>query len=309
MTRCLTLLRVALAFALIGQGAIAEEFDSPEILILGDSQLPFGSGEAFVEFFADLATSCQATPEQMAELEKLGEVDVAAIGVRSTSLPTWLTTSRRGKKALCEVDPNWRVNAGSFGVINQTENKYVQIGRGAAYQFCAPGQSAFETMFREDYYRPKITLMTFLGNSSQRWADSLEAAIEDVTKMNAQLPDDMGCIFMSTQPAYKESIVEMRQLAQDHLAMAFEITGSQCSFVNGMTEATIASHQGNASFYRRRSNGSVKDPYHPNEAAAAAFFSIQREAICAAVFEQIADIPPMPAMTAQVWPSDLQAGQ
>jgi len=295
-------LRAIVASVLLSQSAYAEGFESPEILILGDSQLPFGSGPAFVEFFSDLATSCNATPEQLHELEKLGESRVAVIGVRSTSLPTWMTRSRRGKSALCDVDPNWRVNAGSFGVINTTENKYVQIGRGEAYQFCAPNQTAFETMFREDYYTPKITLMTFLGNSSRRWANSLDRAIEDIEKLNGQLPEGMGCIFMTTQPAYRKSIVEMRRKAQENLELAFEVTGSLCSFVSGATEATIASHQGNASFFRRRSNGSVKDPYHPNEEAASVFFDLERDAICSAVFDQLEGVMPMEAMTAQVLP-------
>ncbi len=302
MTRRIGPLWALLVSAFWAQATLADDFVSPEILVLGDSQLPFGSGPAFVEFFSDLATSCNATAVERLEIEKLGESRVAAIGVRSTSLPTWLTRSRRGKSALCDVDPNWRVNAGSFGIINTTENKYVQIGRGQAYQFCSAGQSAFEAMFHAEYYQPKLTLMTFLGNSSRRWADSLDAAIEDVERLNAQLPDGMGCIFMTTQPAYKPEIVEMRRRAQDHLGMAFEITGSTCSFVPGATEATIASHQGNASFFRRRSNGSVKDPYHPNEAAAARFFDLEREAICEAVFEQIAPLEPMAEMTAQVSP-------
>lgn len=34
--------------------AHAEDFISPEILILGDSQISFGSGPAFLEFFTDI---------------------------------------------------------------------------------------------------------------------------------------------------------------------------------------------------------------------------------------------------------------
>lgn len=300
--RSLVAVLAGIAFAQGVAPAAADNFDSPEILVLGDSQLPFGSGPAFVEFFSDLAASCDATAAQAVELKKLGESRVAAIGVRSTSLPTWLTRSRKGKSALCNVDPKWKVNAGAFGLINTTENKYVQIGRGDAYQFCEPNQSAFETMFRADYYTPKLTLMTFLGNSTTRWANSVDAAIEDVDKLNAQLPDGMGCIFMTTQPAYKPKIVERRKRAQDHLELAFEVTGSQCSFVSGATEATIASHQGNASFFRRRANGTVKDPFHPNLKAAMAFFDLERDAICSAVLEQTLRIPAMEEMTAQVLP-------
>lgn len=194
------------------------------------------------------------------------------------------------------------MNAGAFGVINTSTNKYVQIGRGAAYQFCSPQKSAFETLFRDDYYTPKLTLMTFLGNSTSRWANSLEHAILDVETMDAQLPEGMGCIFMTTQPSYEAKIVKQRKRAQDHLELAFEVTGSRCSFVSGATDATIASHQGNASFFRRRANGSVKDPFHPNERASLAFFDTQRAAICSAVLEQTKHIAPMKQMTAQALP-------
>jgi len=296
-----------LASFLSAQSALAEDFVSPNVLVLGDSQIPFGSGPAFLDFFNDIAASCEATPEQAIELEKLGEPRTAIIGVRSTSLPTWLTTSRRGKSALCDVDPDWRVNAGSYGYINETGNKYVQIGRGEAYQFCAPGQSAFQTMFRDDYYTPKLTLMTFLGNSSRRWADSLDAAIDDVRRLEEQLPADMGCIFMTTQPAYKENIVEMRLQAQEHLEIAFDLTDSRCSFVPGATDETIAANLGNAQHFRRRNNGSVKDPYHPNEAAARNFFELERDAICAAVLEQVEPLMPMEQMTAQIGPEDAVA--
>ena len=36
----------------------AEQFLSPDILILGDSQISFGSGPAFLEFFTDIKKHC-----------------------------------------------------------------------------------------------------------------------------------------------------------------------------------------------------------------------------------------------------------
>lgn len=265
----------------------AQDFVSPDILILGDSQISFGSGPAFLDFFSDIKTHCSPTPEQERYLSRLGDMEVGVIGVRSTSLPSW--TARRGaaKDTICEVDPTWNVNAGSYGVINETGNKYVQIGRGEQYQFCERGQSAFETMFRDDYYDPGLLLLTFLGNSSRRWAEDPEAAVRDVEEMTAQLPPDIPCIFMTTAPAYREDIVERRLLAQTNLMAAFEQTGSQCSFVPGATPETVAANLGNASFFRRNSNGAVKDPFHPNTRAAENFFDLEMDAICNAVFEQI----------------------
>ncbi len=277
----------ALAVLTTAEFAHADDFTSPDILILGDSQISFGSGPAFLEFFSDIKTHCSPTAEQAQYLDRLGDMEVGVIGVRSTSLPSWTARSGPRKDTICEVDPTWNVNAGSYGIINDTGNKYVQIGRGEEYQFCEAGQSAFETMFREDYYDPSLLLLTFLGNSSRRWAEDLQAAVQDVEEMTAQLPPDMPCIFMTTAPAYREDIVERRLRAQANLMTAFEQTGSQCTFVPGATPETVAANQGNASFFRRNSNGSVKDPFHPNTRAAENFFELEMDAICDAVFEQI----------------------
>ncbi|MEH6741165.1 MAG: SGNH/GDSL hydrolase family protein, partial [Sulfitobacter sp.] len=116
----------------------AADFVSPEILILGDSQISFGSGPAFLEFFTDIKEHCHPDQQQTKNLKSLGEMRVGVIGVRSTSIPSW--TARRGaaKDTICEEDRKWRVNAGTYGFINMTKNKYVQIGNGKEYQFCAP---------------------------------------------------------------------------------------------------------------------------------------------------------------------------
>jgi hypothetical protein len=265
----------------------AADFVSPEILILGDSQISFGSGPAFLEFFTDIKEHCHPDQQQTKNLKSLGEMRVGVIGVRSTSIPSW--TARRGaaKDTICEEDRKWRVNAGTYGFINMTKNKYVQIGKGKEYQFCAPKKSAFEEMFRKDYYDPKLLLMSFLGNSARRWADSPEAAISDVQEMMRQLPPSMPCIFMTTAPAYSAKIVDLRLRAQKNLMSAFEKTGSRCTFVPGATPETVAANQGNKHYFRLNKSGMVKDPYHPNQRAAENFFALEMDGICNAIFDQI----------------------
>ena len=271
----------------LSSSASAQDFVSPEILILGDSQISFGSGPAFLEFFNDIEGHCQANKEQMQNLKKLGKMRVGVIGVRSTSIHSWTARSGRSKDTICKEDRKWRVNAGTYGFINMTGNKYVQIGKGKEYQFCAPKKSAFEYMFRDGYYEPKLLLMSFLGNSAKRWANSLEAAIEDVEKMMAQLPADVPCVFMTTAPAYKKEIVDLRLKAQDNLMSAFEATGARCSFVPGATPETVLANQGNKNYFRLNKRGMVKDPYHPNRAAAKNFFALEMNGICNAVFDQM----------------------
>ena len=142
-------------------------------------------------------------------------------------------------------------------------------------------------MFREDYYAPRLLLLSFLGNSASRWAKHPEKAVEDVEAMMAQLPEDVPCIFMTTAPAYKKKTVDLRLKAQENLSAAFEKTGARCSFVPGATPETIAANQGNRAHFRKHKSGKVKDPFHPNKTAAKKFFSLNMASICTAVFDQL----------------------
>ncbi|MCH2076858.1 MAG: SGNH/GDSL hydrolase family protein [Rhodobacteraceae bacterium] len=227
----------------------------------------------------------------MRSLKQLGEMRVGVIGVRSTSIHSWVARSGRAKATICEVDRKWRVNAGTYGVVNQNGAKYVQIGQDREYQFCAPQKSAFEHMFREDYYDPKLLMLSFLGNSAERWANSKDKAIEDVQRMMDQLPEGLPCIFMTTAPAYRESILELRLRAQHNLMDAFKETGARCSFVPGATSQTVAENQGNSDHFRRNSSGRGKDPFHPNSVAVEKFFALEMDNICTAIFDQLGTDP------------------
>ncbi len=70
--------------------------------------------------------------------------------------PKALLRSGKAKDSVCEVDPKWKVAAGIYGDLNQTENKFVQIGQGKEYQFCEPNKSTFEAMFRDKYSTRKL---------------------------------------------------------------------------------------------------------------------------------------------------------
>ena len=277
--------------ALCLQNSQAEDFHSPDILVLGDSQISFGSGPAFLEFFTDIKQHCTPDDARKKNLAKLGEMKVAVIGVRSTSLHSWTARSGKAKGKVCDVDPTWNVNAGSYGFVNMTSNKFVQIGQGSQYQFCERGRSPFEAMFRDGYYQPKLLLMSFLGNSARRWADSKEKAVADVRKMMQQVPPDIPCIFMTTAPSYSEKVVKLRLRAQENLRQAFTETGSRCSFVPGSTPKTVAANQGNKHYFRLNKDGMVKDPYHPNREAAKNFFALEMDGICNAIFEQVERAP------------------
>ncbi|MEO0372748.1 MAG: SGNH/GDSL hydrolase family protein, partial [Pseudomonadota bacterium] len=151
-------------------------------------------------------------------------------------------------------------------------------------------KSPFETMFREDYYAPKLLFLTFMGGAADRWANSPEFARQDALNLAAQIPQDMPCVFMTTLPSHKQEIVDRRLQAQENLKAAFEDTNSRCSFVSGLTPETMDAFVGNNAFFRTNS-GVVKDPFHPIETGAEHFFELQSGRICEAIFEQIGMLP------------------
>ena len=268
-----------------GQADETEAFRSPTVLVLGDSQIPFGAGPAFLSFFEEIIARCP--PELAAALAPLADMRVAVIGVRSTSVHSWVARSGPAKGTVCDVDPKWKVNAGTFGTVNRTENQYRQIGRGPEYQFCATDQSPFEAMFANGYYAPKLVVLNFLGNSSKRWAESYARTRADIEALNAQWPAGTACVFLTTAPAYTQKITTRRLAAQTHLARALDETNSPCRFVAGLTEATVSANEGNAKHFRRTTSGRVKDPFHPNARAAAHFMTLRRDALCNAVSDQL----------------------
>jgi hypothetical protein len=273
-----TLLHVA---ALVGlcmtQPGRAEVPGAPDILILGDSQLSFGAGAAFVGLFDQLRGDCGLARD----------ATVGVIGVRSSTLQSWTSQRDGAKGAICDVDPKWQVNAGVYGTLAQGQGPYVQIGQGAQFQFCQPDRSPLEAVFHDGYYQPGLVLMFLMGNAADRWAASPEAALQDVRSFLADLPKGQPCIFMTSAPPYGEKAVRLRQKAQDNIAAAFAKAGRQCSFVPGFTEATVAENMGNAANFRRKPSGKVKDANHPTEGAARRFLALQRDAICRAVAEQL----------------------
>jgi hypothetical protein len=273
----ITALSATLIWLFAFHEAKAEVQGSPDILVLGDSQLSFGAGVAFVELFGAMRGECGLDQD----------ATVGVIGVRSSTLQSWTATARSAKSAICDVDPKWKVNAGVYGTLSQGENPYVQIGRGEQFQLCSPERSPLEAVFHDGYYRPDLVLMFLMGNATDRWADSPDAALQDVRSFMADLPQGQPCIFMTSAPPYGEKSVRQRQKAQDNIEAAFAKAGARCSFVPGFTAETVAENMGNAANFRRKGSGKVKDPYHPIEAAARKFMALQRGAICKAVADQL----------------------
>lgn len=276
--------RVA-AFAIAALGlvlpgaATAQKPASPDVLVLGDSQLSFGAGKAFVSLVETLRGTCGLARD----------TTVGVIGVRSSSLKSWTSQGRSAKSAICDVDPKWGVNAGVYGQLSTGTNPYVQIGQGDRFQFCRDDLSPLQAVFHDGYYQPKLLIMFLMGNDTKRWAASAEAALQDARSFVADLPDGQPCIFMTSAPTYGEKSVRLRQAAQANIEAAFAKAGRHCSFVAGLTPETIRENLGNAANFRRSASGKVKDPLHPTEGAAHRFMALQRDTVCKAISAQLAD--------------------
>lgn len=265
----------------------SQRFRPPNILVVGDSQISFGSGRAFMEFFSEIEKNCAPDERQKQALEVLESRTFGAIGVRSTSLHTWVTPDEKRKAMICDIDKKWGVNAGVYGISDKPDRRYVQIGQGKEYQFCKPDTSSFQAMFDNGYYNPKLIVLAFLGNSAERWAENEASALRDVKKTMEQIPPDTPCIFMTTAPSYRKEINDLRQVAQKNVKAAFNAAGSRCGFVEGFTPETRGAIQDNEGFFTRNDAGVVTDPHHPNLAAARKFFEIKTPDLCRVLFKQL----------------------
>ena len=256
----------------------------PDVLVLGDSQISFGAGEAYLDFFNQLPANCAMSGARTNLLKKLGQSRTAAIGVRSTSLHSWTSQSGNAKGTICDVDQKYGVNAGVYGIQGNNNRQYVQIGQGADYQFCGPNASAFENAFAPGNYKPKLLVLAFLGNSAERWANNPSAAKQDVQRTTAQIPRDIPCIFMTTAPVFSSKTNEMRMKAQDVIIEAFERSDGHCEVVEGFTTQTREAIEGQAQYFRRNNAGRVTDPLHPRPAATRLFLELNMPKLCNAVF-------------------------
>ncbi len=282
-----TLIYLALLNILCLQAAHSSDFKSPEIFILGDSQLQFGSGPAFQDFFSNIHKHCGSYRYFNEATQSLKNAPTGVLGVGSTSLNSWTGRDDASKKRICTDNPKWVLNASTFGTLKYTDKNFLEIGQKEPFNFCKQDRSAFEMMFDNKYYDPKLFVMFFLGNSSKRWAASVDNAREDVIQAMQQIPAGMPCVFMTTAPPYHQRMIEKRYNGQNNLRKAFQYVGSRCSFVSGLTPETINVNVANDSNFKfNKKTGKVKDPFHPNANAAKTFLKLKRENICRAVLEQ-----------------------
>lgn len=259
---------------------------SPEVLVVGDSQISVAAGPFYQSLFKNFAATCRANNVSVPNTGvNFGKA--ASIGVRSTGLHSWTARTEAAKKTICEVDKNFGVNAGTWGLGGTQNRKFVQIGQGDEYQFCRPNRSAFEAMFAKGYYQPKLLVMAFLGNSAERWANSRSAATIDARETLAQMPGDTACVFMTTAPVFSKEINDLRTRAQENIVSAFQSQGNRCAVVQGFSQSLRDKIEGNSDYFRKNAEGKVIDELHPNAGAIKHFFEENTPALCKAISAQL----------------------
>ena len=275
------------ALGVVARAEQVQRFETPDILVLGDSQITFGAGPAYLAFFQSLARRCAGHADRAQRQQVRHLKTVAVIGVRSTALREWSARGAKGKADICEVDPVLKKNAGAFGTVNLARDRYVQIGEGTDFQFCRAGASPLETAIAPGYYQPKLLVLSFLGNASRDWADDPDLARRDARVAMAQVPDGLPCVFMTTVPSFQMAANNLRVRAQANIRAAMAETGGACTFVGGVTDQTIALMTSDKRSFRVNESGEVKDPFHPTHRGAQRYLRAIAPQLCSAILSSL----------------------
>lgn len=267
-------------------GLAAQGLRPVDILMLGDSQLAFGSGPAFVKFFKNFSKRCAGLGLPESKLRKVEAMSFGILGVRATGLHMWLSRSKKGTRMICVRDPAGYDNASTYGAMRYNKSRWVQIGESRHHRFCGSSRSPMENIMAQLPEAPKLTIFHFLGLSAYHWLKK-SRLLADLTKVNKQLPMETSCLFVTTIPAYLRKINRPRIKAQAALEEALMDERHRCGFVAGQTKKTLGAFQGNPAYYYKRRDGRVKDPYHTTPAGAARFLAIRGPAICRGVVEAL----------------------
>lgn len=273
-----------LLFALFTTFAAAPVFaqSKAEILILGDSQISFGAGAVYLNFFDKLQRNCGSVLTK-AQVAELGKRRTLAVGVRSTSLHSWVARNGKPKGTICDVDKKYGVNAGVYGIGGKSSRKFIQIGKEPGFQICRANETPFQGVFRDPASKPKLLVLNFLGNAEKRWSESQDAADTDVRETLKQIPNDVPCVVLTTAPVFSKSTNDKRMAAQNRLERALDKAGSRCLLVKGFTPQTRSAIEGKPQYFRRNKSGKITDPHHPSEAAIRQFMKSTGPKMCQAL--------------------------
>lgn len=262
----------------------AQQLKDASILVIGDSQILFRGGDAYVDYFTHLADECRMIfPDPAESLDTHIKGPVGVAGVRGASIDAWLSRGGPDKERICTPEASWPMNARGFGVLHKPDKKFVQIGDDPTYPLCEPGKSPVEALFQTAGIKPQLLVFSLLGSQSEFWARDRALADRDAENFAAQIPLGTPCIYMGTAPNFKTRLNVIRQRGQAHFFESLHHHGTTCQLVEGLTDQSIAALQGNKAFYKTNSEGIVRDGFHPNDAGIRTFLGTTTRSMCLAV--------------------------
>ncbi|MEP3231972.1 MAG: hypothetical protein ABJO30_04015 [Hyphomicrobiales bacterium] len=264
--------------------APAQSLADPDLLIIGDSQILFRGGPAYVDHFSKLAETCSALiPERAADFKSHFSGDVGVAGVRAAAINSWLAREGEHKDALCVPQKSWPKNTRGFGTLHTPDQKFHQTARDGNYPLCQPNQSPVETLFKDIAIKPKLLVFSMLGGYSKKWAKDKALADKDASNLAAQIPKNTPCLYLTTAPSFAEKPNAERLEGQNHFFTGIHKTRGACLPVKGLTDETISAFQGNNKFYKTRDDGTVRDVFHPNDLGVRTFLNKVSPAMCRAL--------------------------
>lgn len=264
--------------------ASAQSLADPDLLVIGDSQILFRGGPAYVDHFSKLADTCGALiPERATDFKTHFTGAVGVAGVRAAAINSWLAREGKEKDALCVPQKSWPKNTRGFGVLHTPDQKFHQTGSDGNYPLCQPDQSPLEALFKGVATKPKLLVFAILGGYSRKWAKDEALAQKHAAELAAQVPENTSCLYLTTAPSYSGKQNAPRRKGQDHFFDGIEKAPGACLPVKGLTDETISAFQGNSKFYKTRDDGTVRDVFHPNDLGVRTFLNKVTPAMCQAL--------------------------
>lgn len=266
----------------------AQSLADPDLLVIGDSQILFRGGPAYVDHFSKLAETCGALiPKRAADFKTHFSGDVGVAGVRAAAINSWLAREGKQKDTLCVPQKSWPKNARGFGALHTPDQKFHQTASDGNYPLCQPDQSPMEALFKGVAIKPKLLVFSMLGGYSKNWAKDEALAHKHAAELAAQVPKNTPCLYLTTAPSFSENHNSDRLKGQDHFFDGIQKAGGACLPVRGLTDETISAFQGNNKFYKTREDGTVRDVFHPNDLGVRTFLKKVSPAMCQALVSLI----------------------
>ena len=273
-----------IALSIGASSAPAQSLQDADLLIVGDSQILFRGGPAYLDHFNKIAETCSALiPERATDFKAHFSGDVGVAGIRAATTNSWLAREGKEKDTICVPEKSWPKNTRGFGVLHTPDQKFHQTASDGLYPLCQPNQSALEILFKEVGTKPKLLVLAILGKYADAWAKDKALAHEDAAELAAQVPANTPCIYLTTAPSFAGNHNAKRRLGQGHFFDGLKKAGGACLPVEGLTDETISAFQGNNKLYKAREDGTVRDIFHPNDLGIRTFLKATSPALCQAL--------------------------